>query len=317
MKEITKDNYKDLEYNWNGIIIAYPKIDLYWNAEFYIYKQELDKDNNYVYKCSGYNKEDSPYDGFSGDWSKKDFESCFGNWDRLNYYQFEDLKEFCEWYLHKDDKLHQALEQFVEDTKKFYEKDWIHEKGNTNTPPSTVPKQPSKGNKLMSQDDPILKKYRCEDVYTHDEIRENIGKKKKVTYFEQKYGFNPYEEDTPEELCYWEIYNDENCDNELKRIIEKKWPEIKELAFLDAKIIKNKISCNYTFDEIRDKMEPGWDTRRAQLQDVLKLLELRDMRQNTIDSLMQSTDPSMQEHLVKQLERDEKRIEDFLNEKIL
>ena len=262
MKEITKDNYKDLEYNWNGIIIAYPKIDLYWNAEFYIYKQELDKDNNYIYKCSGYNKEDSPYDGFSGDWSKKDFESCFGNWDRLNYYQFEDLKEFCQWYLHKDDKLHQALEQFVEDTKKFYD----------------TPKDLN--DKL---------------------ITEHIERRNKEHYFMQKYGFNPYEEQLPEGLGYWAIYNDENCDNELKRIIEKKCPEIKEFASFEAKIVKQ-YSCGkvYTHDEVRDKINPGWNTRRQKLEDVLKLLELRDMRQNTIDSLMQSTDPSMQEHLVKQ-----------------
>ena len=289
MKEITKDNYKDLEYNWNGIIIAYPKIDLYWNAEFYIYKQELDKDNNYIYSCSGYSKEDSPYNAFSGDWNKPNFESCFGNWDRLNYYQFEDLKEFCEWYLHKDDKLHQALEQFVEDTKKFYEKQNLR----------TI--------KL----DSVLGTNQAEI------LKENIERKKKVSYFEQKYGFNPYEEEAPEELGYWEIYNDENCDNELKRIIEKKWPEIKELASLDAKIIKNKISSTYTFDEIRDKMEPGWNTRRAQLQDVLKLLELRDRRQSTLDTLLNAKEPSLVEHLQNQLDRDEQRIEDFLNEKII
>ena len=145
------------------------------------------------------------------------------------------------------------------------------------------------------------------------ESLKNLEYKKKVYYFEQKYGFNPYEEDAVEELGYWEIYNDENCDNELKGIIEKKWPQIKKLC---AGIIKNKISNTYTLDEIRDIMNPGWNTRRAKLQDVLKLLELRDMRQNTIDSLKQSTDPSMQEYLVKQLERDQKRIEDFLNEKI-
>jgi len=220
MKEITQENYQQLEYNWEGIIIAYPKVDLYWNAGFYVYKQELNEKNEYIYKCCGYSKEDSVYDGFSGDWSKKDFESCFGNWDKLTYYQFKDLKEFCEWYLHKDDKLHQALEQFVEDTKKFYEKDWIHEKGNTNTPPSTVPKQPSKGNKLMSQ------------------------------------------------------------------------------------------------DEVRDKINPGWNTRRAKLQDVLKLLELRDLRQNTIDMLVENMPPEKRCYLEKQLERDEKRIEDFLNERI-
>lgn len=122
MKEITQENYQQLEYNWEGIIIAYPKVDLYWNAEFYVYKQELNEKNEYIYKCCGYSKEDSVYDGFSGDWSKKDFESCFGNWDKLTYYQFKDLKDFCKWYLHKDDKLHESIDKFIKDTDKFYTK---------------------------------------------------------------------------------------------------------------------------------------------------------------------------------------------------
>jgi len=73
----------------------------------------------------------------------------------------------------------------------------------------------------------------------------------------------------------------------------------------------------YTPDEIRDKMNPGWNTRRAKLQDVLKLLELRDMKQNTLEMLTDKMDDSKREYLLKQLERDEQRIEDFLNEKVL
>ena len=278
MKEITQENYQQLEYNWEGIIIAYPKVDLYWNAEFYVYKQELNEKNEYIYKCCGYSKEDSVYDGFSGDWSKKDFESCFGNWDKLTYYQFKDLKEFCEWYLHKEDKLHQALEQFVEDTKKFYD----------------TPKDLN--DKL---------------------ITERIERRNKEHYFMEKYGFNPYEEQFPEGLGYWAIYNDENCDNELKRIIQKKCPEIKEFASFEAKIVKQ-YSCGkvYTHDEVRDKINPGWNPRREKLQDVLKLLELRDRRQSTLDTLLNAKEPSLVEHLQNQLDRDDKRIEDFLNERI-
>lgn len=222
MKEITKDNYKDLEYNFEGIVVAYPKVDLYFNAEFYFIKQKIDykTDKRYYITC-GYNEEDKTCNGLAPDGLETIIENAFNCWSQMNYYQFDDMKEFCDWYLHKDDKLHQALEQFVEDTKKFYEKDWIHEKGNTNTPPSTVPKQPSKGNKLMCQ------------------------------------------------------------------------------------------------DEVRDKINPEWNTRRQQLQDVLKLLELRDRRQSTLDTLLNAKEPSLVEHLQNQLDRDDKRIEDFLNEKIL
>ena len=44
MKEITEQNYKHLEFNFDGIVIAYPKVDLYFNAEFYFIKQKIDYD---------------------------------------------------------------------------------------------------------------------------------------------------------------------------------------------------------------------------------------------------------------------------------
>ena len=286
MKEITEQNYKNLEFNFDGIVVAYPKVDLYFNAEFYFIKQKIDyKTDKRYYIMSGYNEEDCTCSGLSPDRLKTNIENVFNCFSQMNYYQFENMKEFCEWYLHKDDRIKESIDKFIKETKEFEEKQYFH----------TV---------------------ELDSILGTNHV-ENIERRKKVTYFEQKYGFNPYEEEAPEEICYWEIYNDENCDNELKTIIEKKWPEIKELAFLDAKIIKNKISCHYTFDEIRDKMEPGWDTRRAQLQDVLKLLELRDMKQNTLEMLTDKMDDSKREYLLKQLERDEQRIEDFLNEKVL
>lgn len=338
MKKITQDNYQQLEYNWEGIIVAYPKVDLYWNAEFYVYKQELDNNNEYIYKCCGYGKEDSVYNAFSGDWSKPDFKSCFGNWDKLTYYQFDDLKEFCEWYLHKDDKLKESIEKFIEETDKFYKEDWIQEKCGTNTPPTSVPKNPSVGNK---------KKVSLNDKL----ITERIERRNKEHYFMQKYGFNPYEQDPPEKLCYWEIYKDEKCDEELKRIIERKWPQIKNLLKKEIltpmsevvnACISNKIPEDiieqlkdqanpvlayykhgdgsennlYSPNEIRDKINPGWNTRREQLKDVLKLLELRDRRQSTLETLFDAKEPSLVEHLQNQLDRDEQRIEDFLNEVI-
>lgn len=152
MKIITKDNYKDLETYWEGIVVAYPKIDLFFNAEFYIYKQEVEGDN-FKYYCCGYNKTGDHCDSFSSYWPKDDFESCFNCWDRLDYYQFEDLKEFCEWYLHKDDKIKQIAKELKEKTNKFYEKDWIQEKCGTNTPPTSVPEKPSKGNKFFTKDE--------------------------------------------------------------------------------------------------------------------------------------------------------------------
>ena len=252
MKEITQDNYKQLEYNWGGVIVAYPNVDLYFNADFYFIKQKINYETDErTYFYSGVNQEDEVSE-ISPDWKKQDFESCFKDWENLKYYQFENMKEFCEWHIHKDDIIKKSIKDF-----------------------------------------------------------------KNKVYFEQKYGFNPYEEDLPEGLGYWVIYNDEKCDNELKRIIEKKFPEIKELASFEDKIRKQ-YRCEdiYTNDEIRDKINPGWNTRRQKLQDVIKLLELRDLRQNTIDMLKEKITPEKRCYLEKQLERDEKRIEEFLDEKI-
>ena len=289
MREITEQNYKDLEYNFDGIVVAYPKVDLYFNAEFYFIKQKIDyeTDKRY-YTMSGYNGEDCTCNGISFDSFETRIENVFNCFSQMNYYQFENMKEFCEWYLHKDYKIKESIEDFKKKTKEFEEKQNFH----------TVELDSILGTSFV------------------DNLKENIEKKKKVTYFEQKYGFNPYEE-ASEELCYWEIYNDENCDNELKRIIEKKCPEIKELASLNAKIVKQ-YCCGkvYTHDEIRDKINPGWNTRRAKLQDILKLLELRDIRQNTLNMIGNTKEISLKESLVEQLKRDEKRIEDFLDERV-
>ena len=214
MKEITEQNYKDLEFNFDGIVIAYPKVDLYFNAEFYFIKQKIDyKTDKRYYIMSGYNEEDCTCNGLSPDRLKTNIENVFNCFSQMNYYQFDNMQEFCEWYIHKDDKLNESIEDFIKKTKEFEE-----------------------------QFNPVLKHY--------------------------KYG--------------------DGSENNL-----------------------------YAPDEIRDKMNPGWDTRREKLRDVLRLLELRDLRQNTVDMLMEKITPEKRCYLEKQLERDEQRIEDFLNEKVL
>ena len=299
MREITEQNYKNLEYNFEGIVVAYPKVDLYFNAEFYFIKQKIDyeTDKRY-YTMSGYNGEDCTCNGISFDGFETRIENVFNCFSQMNYYQFDDMKEFCEWYIHKDDKLNESIDKFIKETKEFEEKQNFH----------TVELDSILGTSFA------------------DNLKENIEKKKKVTYFEQKYGFNPYEKEAPEELCYWEIYNDENCDNELKGIIEKKFPEIKELS--QNKNHRTIKSCSnlkelegelklFSSEEIRDIMNPGWNTRRAKLHDVLKLLELRDIRQNTLNMIGNTKEISLKESLAEQLKRDEQRIEDFLNEEVL
>lgn len=111
MREITKDNYKQLEYNWGGIIVAYPKVDLFFNADFYFIKQKINYETDErIYFYSGVNQEDEVSE-ISPDWKKQDFESCFKDWENLKYYQFENMEDFCNWYIHRYDK---AIKQFKE-----------------------------------------------------------------------------------------------------------------------------------------------------------------------------------------------------------
>lgn len=111
MREITKDDYKQLEYNWGGIIVAYPNVDLYFNADFYFIKQKINYETDErTYYYSGVNQEDEVSE-ISPDWKKQNFEACFKDWENLKYYQFENMEDFCNWYIHRYDE---AIKQFNE-----------------------------------------------------------------------------------------------------------------------------------------------------------------------------------------------------------
>ena len=60
----------------------------------------------------------------------------------------------------------EAIKKFVEETNEFYgtmeDKEWIHEKCGTNTPPKVAPEKPSVGNKKKS------------DLRTKEEIEQKI-----------------------------------------------------------------------------------------------------------------------------------------------
>ena len=74
---------------------------------------------------------------------------------KLSKEAFDKIEEIDNTPLTEKEK--QSIKEFKEKVDKFYgtmeDKEWIHEKCGTNTPPTTVPKHPSKGNKLYSQDE--------------------------------------------------------------------------------------------------------------------------------------------------------------------
>lgn len=118
MKEITEENYKNIEFNFEGIVVGVPKVDLYFNADLYFIKQKVDYDTDkrYYITC-GYNQEDETINGLSPDRLETNIENTFNCFSQMNYYQFEDMKEFCEWYLHKEYKLKESINDFVESVK--------------------------------------------------------------------------------------------------------------------------------------------------------------------------------------------------------
>lgn len=177
MKEITGNNYKDLEFNFDGIVVGVPKVDLYFNADLYFIKQKIDYDTDkrYYITC-GYNQEDETCNGLAPDRLETNIENTFNCFSQMNYYQFDDLKEFCEWYLHKDDKLKESINKFVEQVK--------------NSPLHSVELSEELKEQLADQANPILNHYKHGDgsennLYSKDEIREKFNpgwKKRKNIY---------------------------------------------------------------------------------------------------------------------------------------
>ena len=112
MIEITKENYKDIDFN--GVIISVPREHL---------KNELTQDFSLHFECAYYTKGEHGYktSGHNPDRSSffiiwygdEDMPNGFGfnstsrlPWDEkylhfnnVRYYKFKDMSEFCEWYL--------------------------------------------------------------------------------------------------------------------------------------------------------------------------------------------------------------------------
>ena len=124
MKVITKNNYQEIsQYSLEGLLVCVPKKPLYANAEFYIYGVQVNTDNEYEIPMISYNKEDGCINGFSANILNVDeLELIFKDFDAYDFYLFDDLTDFCNWYLHKDDKLHESIDKFIKDTDKFYTK---------------------------------------------------------------------------------------------------------------------------------------------------------------------------------------------------
>ena len=99
-----KLNEKDLKLiqdilDFDGIIMEMPHKDFafYCVAEFFLYGVFINDNNDKEVHEMQYNREDGTMNGFS-----VTVRDTFAyDLDRYDYYQFKDLKDFCEWYISK------------------------------------------------------------------------------------------------------------------------------------------------------------------------------------------------------------------------
>ena len=94
--KLTKKDIKNFEYDWSGIIVAIPKNNLYYDSELYMYGKYINHNNQVEWHRMDYNKEDS--DMFST-CQLDSFKHVFSQFDKFDWYQFNDMRDFCKWYL--------------------------------------------------------------------------------------------------------------------------------------------------------------------------------------------------------------------------
>ena len=181
MKEITKQNYKTLsQYNMEGILVCVPKIDLYANADFYIYGLQINKDNEYEFPMIAYNKEDGCINGFSATILNIDqFELIFKDFDIYRFYLFDNMLDFCTWYVEQDKQQKQMIKETVQEwdtieqnikkslnteNSNLYgtmESDWIPERGKRHVE-SSVEELPQ--DKVIPQFKKLTRREKYQDV---------------------------------------------------------------------------------------------------------------------------------------------------------
>ena len=98
MKKIAKENIKDIELNWDGLLVSVPKNGkaIFYDSDFYMYSKYINHFNKTEYHRFDYNKEDSDLFATCKISSLADVIEDF---DNFNWYQFRSMTDFCKWYL--------------------------------------------------------------------------------------------------------------------------------------------------------------------------------------------------------------------------
>lgn len=305
MKQITKENHTSIERDFEGIIVAYPRIDLYSNAEFYMYGYYINNENKFKYQCTAYDMEDGCIDGISS--FETSFVNIFNDFELYDYYQFDNFKELCEWYLDKDKKFHEMIDK-TGDHFKSLEKKWITEKCGTKDVPEETPKEPphingtlqdrlndlwnsiNKTSLTTREKSELYDILKSREVHVHkvwqnymdtlDKIEKIDGVLKSVEYnkdmsikeiqLDCDKDFEELNKENKKQI-YWEIYNDPNCEEGLKQKILEDWPEFK----LSKYILNTSKQEPPTGMEIPEYFKLNTPVkRREKYKDIIRYIEL-------------------------------------------
>lgn len=207
MVEITEENLNDLKFD--GIIVEVPKckqpdgahndISFIFECAYYSqgkhgYSEKGVNPNNSAFFSIAYNHFYLPKGLFFNSTSRLTLEGAFHYKDRYRYYKFENMEEFCKWYL-----------DYI---KPQEQKTWSQEKCGTNTPPTCVPENPSVGNKKKQ-----TRREKYKDILTILELNDFIHDTKDMMT-NVKNGHDPH---TFEMLCK----QLERCYNRLDEFLDE------------------------------------------------------------------------------------------------
>jgi hypothetical protein len=137
MRKLNEKDAQDWSYNdGQGILVAVPKDRLGEKSELYFLTSDK-------FNCDdiALNTEDETNGLTTGDFMLNLLE--------YDLFLCDDMREFCEWYL-RSSRIQADIKTLVSRNPvklNKEDKEWIHEKCGTNTPPPFAPEHPSKGNK--------------------------------------------------------------------------------------------------------------------------------------------------------------------------
>lgn len=296
MKRIAEKDLDNLKFN--GIIVSVPK-----NI-----KDGQHDDIAFVLECNYFTNGKHGYkEPGEGDCTSSFYNICYnmdclpnGLWmnatcrftiehsfkfDSYDYYKFESMTDFCVWYLRRQ-------------TTDKEDKNWIQEKCGTNTPPTSVPEKTFVGNKKKDDVYETINKLHIsesEKISLYQQIKQREKHSDYIMKLHNEIANDVLRNelhDINKVMIYWDLYNNPETDEKLRKLIEEEWPEFKERPpehYVRTIGEDGKPECTRLMskDEIREKINPGWNTRREKLKDVIEYLhkyehvcDLRDKVRN-------------------------------------